>query len=260
MEQMTKYPVILVHGIALRETRFLKAFGKIEKTLTDSGTDAHTAGIDAFGSIENNAEQLKAIILDVLEKSGADKVNVIAHSKGGLDTKYMLSHLDMDDKVASLTTLCTPHRGSVIATHIWKLPMWIKKILAFFINLFYKIVGDKNPDSLKVCEQLKTSDTPDEELAFAEKVYCQSYSTKITRGRDCMLMAVPMVIYNKTDGAENDGMVSVESARFENYRGECLDEPISHTQIVDFFAKRRNRRKILDFYVKLCQELGEMGY
>ena len=257
---MTKYPIVLVHGMALRETKHIKAFGKIEKTLIDAGFDAYTANIDAFGTIENNAHQLKDTITDILEKSGADKVNIIAHSKGGLDTKYMLTQLDGVDLVASFTTLCTPHKGSVIATHVWKLPLWIKKYLAFFINGFYKLVGDKNPDSLRVCEQLKSTEEAAEASDYREKIYCQSYSTKITKGSDCMLMAVPMTIYRFTDGAVNDGMVSEESAKFENYRGECLDEAISHTQIVDFFAKRKHRRRILAFYVDLCRELGEMGY
>ena len=257
---MTKYPVILVHGIALREFKYFKAFGKIEKTLKDCGCAVYTANIDAFGSIESNAEQLKKIILGVMKETGAEMVNVIAHSKGGLDTKYMLKSLDMADKVASFTTLCTPHRGSVIATHIWNLPLWIKKPLAFFINGFYKLAGDKNPDSMKVCEQLKTTDELSESLEVANAVYCQSYSTKIHKGSDCLLMAVPMVIYNKTNGEENDGMVSESSAKFENYRGECLEESVSHTQIVDFFAKRKHRKRILNFYVELCRELSEMGY
>ena len=257
---MTKYPIILVHGIALREFKHFKAFGRIESTLRDAGCEVYTANIDAFGSIETNAEQLKEIILDVLSKSGREAVNIIAHSKGGLDAKYMLKNLDMADKVASFTTLCTPHRGSVIATHIWNLPSWIKKLLSFFINRFYKLAGDKNPDSLKVCEQLKTVDDEADEIAFSEAVYCQSYSTKIHKGRDCLLMAVPMLIYNATGKEENDGMVSESSAKFENYRGECLDEAVSHTQIVDFFAKRKHRKRILDFYKKLARELSEMGY
>ena len=29
---MTKNPIILVHGIALRESKYFKAFGRIEKT------------------------------------------------------------------------------------------------------------------------------------------------------------------------------------------------------------------------------------
>ena len=257
---MTRYPIILVHGIAIRESKLIKAFGKIEGKLKDAEYSVFTANTDAFGTIENNAEQLKEYITDILTDTGAEKVNIIAHSKGGLDTKYMLANLDMTDKVASVTTICTPHRGSAIASHIWSLPRAFKKILAFFINSFYKLVGDKQPDSMTVCDQLKKTECEDVEEIFAKKVYCQSYSTKIVSIKDCMLMGIPMKIYSKTDGQENDGVVSVESAKFETYRGECLDEPISHTQIVDIFAKRKQRAKIYSFYLELCSELGEMGF
>jgi len=196
----------------------------------------------------------------VLGTTGAEKINIIAHSKGGLDSKYMIRELDMADKVASLTTLCTPHRGSAIATHLWSLPMWVKKVITFFINGFYKLIGDKNPDSMKVCEQLKKPEEDTVEESFSDKVYCQSYSTKLRSGKDCVLMAVPLTLYNYTEGVENDGMVSEESAKYENYRGECLDDSVSHTQIVDFLAAKRNRRRILEFYVSLAKELGEMGY
>jgi len=257
---MTKYPIILVHGLAIKDYKSIKAFGKIEQTLIDAGYDAYTSKQDAFGSIENNAAQLKEFILEILEKTKSEKVNIIAHSKGGLDAKYMITELDMKDSVASLTTLCTPHKGSAIASHIWSLPEWIKKALSFFINGFYKLIGDKNPDSMKACEQLTKTNGDKTEESFSDKIYCQSYATKLKSGKDCLLMAVPMILYTYTDGAENDGVVSEESAKFENYRGECLDDSVSHLQIVDLFAKRKNRKKILDFYVELCRELKEMGY
>lgn len=257
---MTKYPIILVHGVALRESKAFHAFGRIEKMLTDEGYTVYTAGTDAFGTVESNAEQLKNFILTVLSDTECEKVNVIAHSKGGLDTKYMLSNLDMAKKVASLTTLCTPHKGSQIATKIWTLPLFIKKFLAFFINGFYKIIGDKNPDSLKVCEQLKLSEIDDNNIVIPDEVYCQSYSTKLKKGSDCILMGVPMKIYRMVDGSDNDGMVSEESSKFGNYRGECIDDSISHTQIVDILAKRKNRKKIFEFYVNVCRELTDMGF
>ena len=56
---MTKYPIILVHGIAFRETKLIRAFGKIESKLKLGGYDVYTAKTDAFGTIEKNAEQLK---------------------------------------------------------------------------------------------------------------------------------------------------------------------------------------------------------
>jgi triacylglycerol lipase len=171
----------------------------------------------------------------------------------------MISRLGMAEKVASLTTLCTPHKGSPVASKIWALPRWIKKCLAFFINTFYKLIGDKNPDSLKVCEQLKSSD----EIADAEcleYVFCQSYSTTLKKGKDCLLMAVPMKMCANAGEEENDGVVSTESSKFGLYKGDCTDESISHIQIIDFLARRKNRHKIYQFYLDLCSELQGAGY
>ena len=123
MEQgNNKYPIILAHGIVLKDFKFFKAFGRIEKRLKAEGYVVYTADTDGFGAIETNAEQLKSYICSVMEKHNADKVNVIAHSKGGLDARYMIEHLDMSDHIASLTTLCTPHKGSPIASAILRMP------------------------------------------------------------------------------------------------------------------------------------------
>ena len=216
---------------------------------------------DGFGRIETNAEQLKEYILNVLEATGAEKVNIIAHSKGGLDSKYMITELDMEDKVASLTTLCTPHKGSIIASKIWSLPGWMKKTIALFIDNFYRIIlGDRKPDSMGACEQLRLSDEAEDTLVFSEKVYCQSYSTSIEHMRDCFVMALPMKMYKHFENTENDGLVSTESAKFGNYRGECLNISVSHVQIIDLFSKKSQKEKIYEFYKSVCAELAEMGY
>ncbi len=255
-----KYPIILVHGIAIKQSKAIKAFGKIEHVLDAEGHMVYVADVDAFGTIENNAEQLKRYVLRVLEETGSEKVNVIGHSKGGLDTKYMITHLDMEDKVSSLTTLCTPHRGSIVASWIWNLPGWIKKFLAFFINRFYKLLKDENPDALRACDQLRKVDESEETLRFSEKVYCQSFSTNLKRGRDCFLLAIPMKLYKHYENIDNDGLVCHHSAKFGNYRGHCLDISVSHSQIVDIFARKHQKEKVYDFYKKLCTELEEMGF
>ena len=257
----TKYPIILVHGIAAKQLRVLNAFGKIGHRLTDAGYDTYIADTDGFGAIETNAEQLKDYILNVMKKTGAEKVNIIAHSKGGLDSKYMITKLGMEESVASLTTLCTPHRGSIIASKIWELPSPIKKGIAFFINGFYRVVcRDKHPDSMRACHQLRAVDEGEETLGFSYKVYCQSYSTTIDKAKDCFIMALPMKIHKRFEIMENDGLVSEESTKFGVYKGRCLDIPISHVQIIDLFSKKSQKEKIYSFYLKLCRELSEMGF
>lgn len=257
----SKYPIILAHGIAAKQLRVLNAFGKIESELKKEGYQVYIADTDGFGSIENNAKQLKRFILRVMEETGAEKVNIISHSKGGLDAKHMITHLDMEDSVASLTTLCTPHKGSIIASKIWKLPMPIKKLFAFFIDMFYCLFcGDEHPDSLRACEQLRAVDASEETLQFSYKVYCQSYSTSIGKAKDCFIMALPMKLQHHYEILDNDGMVSEESAQFGCYRGKCLDIPVSHIQIIDLFSKKSQKEKIYAFYKQLCLELSEMGF
>lgn len=257
----TKYPIILVHGVALKEKKYFRAFGRIKEKLRADGYDVYIADTDAFGSIENNAAQLRDYIHRVLQVTGREKVNIIAHSKGGLDAKHMISNLYMEDKVASLTTLCTPHKGSIIASGIWSWHDIFKKPIAFFINMFYKhILGDKNPDAMTVCRQLCYVDEALETVGFTDKVYCQSYSSTLRSGKDCFVMALPMRIYKHFSGKENDGMVSGESAKFANYKGDCLRESISHLQIVDILAKPKSREAIYDFYKSICKELVDLSF
>ncbi len=256
---VTRYPVILVHGIILKDNPFFKSFGKIEKNLKKSGYSVFTAPIDGFGAIENNAEQLKAFVQKILEQEHAEKVNLIAHSKGGLDSKHMIQCLGMEDKVASLTTLCTPHLGSPIASYILGYPRWILKFIAFWINLWYKIFGDKHPDCMEVCKQLQTRDEA-ELISFSDKVYCQSYSTTMKRVRDDFIMGIPYFFSKRLEKKATDGLVSVESSKFENYRGDCVDESVSHSEIVGFMVKRKKKERVMGFYLQLLSELAEMGY
>ena len=174
----TKYPILLVHGAGIKNTVFTKAFGNIDRILRIQGFEVCESNCDAFGTVENNAEQIKAEITDILEKTGADKVNIIAHSKGGLDSKYMIERLGMQGSVASLTTLCTPHGGSPIASGILKAPEWLLKIIAFFLNLFFRIAGDRHPDSFAVCVQLKSTDAATDTMGI-DGVYCQSFSSTV---------------------------------------------------------------------------------
>src|SRR6185369_6230360 len=43
------------------------------------------------------------------------KVNILAHSMGGLDARFAIARLGLADRVASLTTVATPHRGTALA-------------------------------------------------------------------------------------------------------------------------------------------------
>lgn len=254
----TKYPIMLVHGIILKDSRIFKSFGKIGDKLKAQGYCVYIGNHDGFGTIENNAAQLKVQIEDFLKKENAEKVNLIAHSKGGLDCKYLIRELNMEDKVASLTTLCTPHKGSPVASKIMKLPKFILKFVAFWINLWYRIFGDKHPDSYNVCKQLQQHDEEDE-FPFSDKVYCQSFSTTMKKAKDDFVMGIPFIFSRFIQKSETDGLVPINSAIFENYRGNCFSESFSHSQIVDFMTPKKKREQIYSFYLAICKELADMN-
>lgn len=260
LNTVTNYPIVLVHGIAVKDIAFFRAFGRIQKKLRQAGYKVFTANTDGFGAIETNAEQLKVFIENILKTENAQKVNIIAHSKGGLDSKYMIENLDMESSVASFTTLCTPHKGSPVATGILRFPKPLLKFMAFWINLWYRICGDKHPNALKVCDQLKLHDY--EEITELPKgIYCQSYSATLKKSRDDILMGIPLYISKRMEKEKpSDGLVSVESSEYGEYRGNVSEESLSHSDIIDFSPSKYKQELVYDFYISLCNELAEMGF
>ncbi|MDE6373161.1 MAG: hypothetical protein K2L72_01545 [Clostridia bacterium] len=256
-----RYPIVLVHGVMLKDFKFLRAFGRIEKILRRAGHIVYTAKIDGFGTIESNAVQLKKYIDDVRIKEKAEKVNLIAHSKGGLDSRYMIENLEMGKRVASLTTLCTPHKGSQIASQLLRLPKSTTAFIAFWVNFWYKLFGDEKPNALQVCKQLQSIETnEDDAREFLSDVYCQSYSATLNRSRDDFIMGIPLVFSKRFEKSSSDGLVTPSSSKFGDYKGDCLDGSVSHLQIVGYAAGKKKKEKIYAFYLQLCNELAQKGY
>ena len=272
----TKYPILLAHGIVLRDIRVFRrsvrrrgvsgirvfrAFGNIERDLRAAGYTVSTATSDGLGRIETNASQLKRQILHILAVTGAKKINIIAHSKGGLDTRYMLEHLGMRDKVASVTFICTPHKGSQVATRIDALPLPMKRGIAAYLNFWYRRFGDEAPDALNVCRELTYTEEGVLRTADDHGVMMQSYSSVMRRMRDDPVMAIPLRISKQNGSEESDGLVSVESGKYGDYRGNCTDGSVSHAEIVDFpLTRKKKKAEIYAFYRNLCKDLGERGF
>jgi triacylglycerol lipase len=135
MSNDQKHPIILAHGIARFDVLLELLKEKLKLPDTELGEHFHYfKGIkpylelhgykvfhpnqDFSGSVDLRSRQLKQRAEEVLSQTGAAKVHIIAHSMGGLDARHMIVDLGMADKVASLTTIGTPHRGTVLADHV----------------------------------------------------------------------------------------------------------------------------------------------
>ena len=107
----TRYPVLLVHGIFFRDWQYVNYWGRIPAVLIRNGARVFYGRQQSALSVPDSAQEVRRAIEEVLAETGAEKVNIIAHSKGGLDSRYAISCLGMDKYVATLTTINTPHKG-----------------------------------------------------------------------------------------------------------------------------------------------------
>ena len=112
----TRYPVLLVHGVFGFDEIEIGAkthqyFRGIPEYLSRLGVEVHVYQGLMTSTIPERAMRLAKYLRNMQAK----KVNIIAHSMGGLDARYAISKLNCSDKVASLTTIGTPHRGSPVA-------------------------------------------------------------------------------------------------------------------------------------------------
>jgi triacylglycerol lipase len=267
----TKYPIVLIHGAGFRDRKYLNYWGRIPKVLTNNGCSIFYGHQESWATIENNAIIIKNSIKKIIEETGAEKVNLIAHSKGGLESRFVISSLNMSAKIASLTTIATPHHGSKTMDIIYKLPKVLFRLVSVFANLWFRMLGDENPDFHNVCGQFTTyfAEKFNNENPDSADVYYQSYAAVMNNSFSDMFMFIPHFVVNLVEG-ENDGLVTPKSAEWSNFRGAfrgSTNRGISHADEVDMRRTRLSRKissegvnDICDVYCEIVAKLKCSGY
>jgi uncharacterized alpha/beta hydrolase family protein len=108
------YPVLLVHGYAEDATVWKKWEDMLSKDGIRFFTVTFKDSDDKCGSAKQHAIELEKIVQDIKEQSGAQKLNIVGYSKGGLDARLFLDITDTKD-VANLIMIGTPNAGSPVA-------------------------------------------------------------------------------------------------------------------------------------------------
>jgi triacylglycerol lipase len=260
----TRFPILLVHGIMMRDDYPISYWGRIPKALAAEGARVYLANNDAWGSIEDNADYLCARVDEILAETGARKVNIIAHSKGGLDSRYLISSLGRGDRIASLTTLNSPHRGAPIATLVLgELPV-LNETTGLIIDLAYSAyLRDGNPNVKRATSQL----APESMAVFNQRnlddprVYYQSWTSAID-GQYPMPAFAFMYGLTASQGGPNDGVVPVDSAEWGNYRGLIFPgSEMSHSDVCDYHVfSYQGVPDVLPFYLDMVADLKARGF
>ena len=262
----TKYPLLLVHGIFFRDFEHLNYWGRIPNELINNGATIYYGNHSSSLSVKESAKEIAERIKEIIKETNCEKVNVIAHSKGGLDTRYAISNLGMDKYIASLTMINTPNHGCVFADYLLnKAPNSLKNTVANSYNFALKKLGDKEPNFLEGVSDLTS--TRVEELnkiiKKSDKVYYQAFGSvlkKATGGRFPLNLTNNFVKY--FDG-KNDGLVGEDS--FPIYDNFTLVEApknrgISHGDVIDLNRENIEGYDVREFYVKLVNDLKNKGY
>lgn len=265
----SKYPILLLHGAGFRDLRLPVYWGRIPGELIRRGAVVRHGEQDCWASTEENAVFLKRRVLELLAETKSEKLNIIGHSKGGLEARMLASGLGMAERIASVITVATPHRGSKTVDALLRAPELFFKLAALGVNSWIRLIGDRRPDFIAVCRGFSTGAMAEfnRENPDAPGVYYRSFACAMSGPLSDFNLAAANAIINSIEG-ENDGLVSVESALWGENR-TILRSPVrrgvSHLDAIDFrrapFCGKRDGGvcDIIDLYVDIAKDLKARG-
>lgn len=262
----TKYPLLMVHGVFFRDFKYFNYWGRIPRELEANGAKIFYGNHQSAAAVSDSGKELADRITEIIEETGCQKVNIIAHSKGGLDARYAISLLGMDQYVASLTTINTPHRGCIFADYLLsKIPQAVKDKVADGYNAALRKLGDENPDFISAVTDLTASACEEfnRKVFDMPGVYYQSVGSKLnvaSGGRFPLNFSHQLVKY--FDGP-NDGLVAETSFPWgEDYTFLTIQgkRGISHGDMIDLNRENIEEFDVREYYVTLVNNLKERGY
>jgi len=274
------YPIILAHGVSRFDQLWngafeidnnddpkmdrLHYFKGVRTMLMQHGFRVYHSHVPWADGVDVRAADLHRNVRDVLAKAKAPKVNIIAHSMGGLDARHMLFDFRVTDpiheQVASLTTISTPHQGSPFAdwgTDNLSFVVPLAKKIGISLHAFYDLRTDRcrrfNHDPAVVAFETDC----EAEIQFRTYAGCRkSWGLFDT-------LRISQAIIENQEG-ENDGLVSVASAKWRDRYFQGLMENVDHFNELGWREPGRvfeheSEQELLDrvhaFYLEIARQL-----
>jgi triacylglycerol lipase len=240
-------PVVLVHGlfgfdqVGVPGVR-VHYFRGVVDHLASLGCHAHAVRLARAASVPDRAKMLADKILEL----GHERVDIIAHSLGGLDARYALSKLGLDKHVRSLVTIGTPHRGSPIADLATDGPLGLARKAIATLGVPLSAVDWLTTSALETFNR-DVVDAPGVRYACVVGGIREP-STPIS------LAIAPAHAYLRRVAGPNDGLVPMAS----QYWGETLAEiEADHFEQVGWRMPMRGSFDALAMYAFIVARLGD---
>ena len=273
--EYTRYPIVFMHGLAGFDT-LLNVFDYwlgVEDLLSSAGYFVEIQGVSAFDPTYVRADQWKEHLDELYTEIGVRKVNIIAHSQGGLDARYYTSLLDNADRVASITTIATPHNGTAIAdlfTGVVGLSPADGQIVDALVSGAAELFGSSGDSLTEQLEQMTTESMEAFNMEVVDKPSVQYFSWA---GKSCRYLqwgcqsdmdgetvsSYFLLSHAYLEGQEgdNDGLVSVMSSEWGTFLGVL---PADHMDEVGHrFDLSTQPFDAAEFYLSEARRLSDNG-
>ena len=213
----TRYPVVLMHGFgALANLMQGGVLHEEAMYLRGRGVQAYAPHVNPYDTIAVRAEAWAARLERVQEETGAERVNLVGFSSGGLDARHLAHALGWADRTASLVTVSTPHRGTALVSFVLDQPerrrAWALGVMDFVGRAAYEAAPPHSEDALaELTPEAVMARFPDEGLIPG--AWCASFASRAGKGATAP-MYPPLVVPNRILyglAGPNDGIVPTAS-------------------------------------------------
>lgn len=258
------HPVLLCHGYgAIASLVKPSPLYDIAMMMRRHHVLAFAPNIVPYAKIETRAARWVKVINDIMAQTDIEKINIIAHSMGGLDMRYALSKLEVAPYVESFTTVSTPHHGSSLAELSLRTPEAIREKIVDFLdwmgNRVHPQTQSNVSDSVEQLTRAYVEGDFNPRVPDVPDIPYYSYSSSVGKGTGHPIKVIGRYQNNHMYEQEglNDGMVSVKSAQW----GEHIDTgEISHLEQMNLRVKDDRKPMVDAFWKKIILMLEQRGH
>ena len=259
-----RHPVVLMHGFGAianllqggvlhREAMYLRARGIL----------AYAPHVNPYNPIAERTATWAERLERVFDETGADRVNLVGFSSGGLDARHLASDPEWAGRLASIVTVSTPHRGSPLADFIHAHPRAVLGPLNAVMDWMGRAAYEHAaPDVMRSLGELTTAymtGTFDPAHPEPEGIFCASVTGRAGHGAAAPIFPplYPLHRIVLAAGGVNDGFVPVESGRAFGQFWGCIEA--DHAAQIGL-RLRGGRFDARLFYLSLCARLAALGH
>ena len=262
-EKITQNMGVDNKSIAEKGKYLIEYWNGVKSNLEAHGCTVLVAKVPPFESIEHRASMLDKFIRKSvpqirlrhhIPKDEPVKLNLVAHSMGGLDCRYLIFQQQNSPeprppyKIMSLTTISTPHRGTSAADFALKYfpASLIRSNFPSIFQLSTKYAGKFN--------SVVTNDPSVKYFSYGAQMHPYPGS----------IFLVSWKIISDKEGP-NDGMVSLKSCQWGHFVG-YLDD-VDHADLINWMGLVKKTKMALGipnfnpkyFYLEIADNLAKNG-